>query len=298
MSSFAAPSLTLNLLAEPNDDDYCGIITLKVTNLIFLLISRSLINQQQDGREKAVSIAVRAHSQIELQDDKYFLLTCSNLKSDSQRRSKSLFREKESEGLIIYDLEKGHSTRSVAVLGKSYYFGPRQANHMIGNCIAFGSTTNSEKGSDNVVQLLDSRGCPSDELIIEVVTNKDEDHSESDVDIEPNQRVLKYKIKSMFRFPNKDFVGNSVSSGGGKNSAGRGGRSRDKEDEIWIDNQVTIQCSSVSCGGNPCPAPCSKESSALLNESPATSNLVTTSVNVLNPGLFASLIFFISQRLS
>ena len=234
-----------------------------------------------------MSIAVRAHTSLELQDDKYFLLTCSNMKSDSQRRSKSLFREKESEGLIIYDLEKGHSTRSVAVLGKSYYFGPREPNHMIGNCIAFGSTTDSEKGSSNVVQLLDSRGCPSDETIIEVVSNRDTEHSESDVEIEPNQRVLKYKIKSMFRFPNKDFNQGSNTIGA-KNSGGRGGRSKDREDEIWIDNQVTIQCSAVSCGGNPCPSPCTKESSSLLNESPATSNLVTTSVNVLNPGKILS----------
>lgn len=183
--------------------------------------------------------------------------------------------------MIIYDLEKGHSTRSVAILGKSYYFGPRESNHLIGNCIAFGSTTDPE----NVVQLLDSRGCPSDETIIEVVSNKsDPDHEESDVEL--GQQTLKYKIKSMFRFPNRhspnSIPGSSKESGGGKNSAGRGGRSR--EDEIWIDNQVTIQCSAVSCAGNPCPPPCSKLSSALINDSPASSNLVTTSFNVLNPG--------------
>lgn len=194
--------------------------------------------------------------------------------------------------MIVYDLEKGHSTRSVAILGKPYYFGPRESNHLIGNCIAFGSTIDSEKGSGNVVQLLDSRGCPSDQTIIEIVSNKsDPDHEDSDVEIEPEQQRLKYRIKSMFRFPNRDFQGNSIpgsgsskESGGGKNSAGRGGRSRDKDDEIWIDNQVTIQCSAVSCAGNPCPPPCSRESSALINDSPASSNLVTTSFNVLNPG--------------
>ena len=212
-----------------------------------------------------MSIAVRAHSALELQDDKYFLLTCNNLKvaTKGSRTSKSLFgREKEDEGLIFYELEKGHATRPVAILGKGYYFGPKEENHLIGSCVAFGATGDT-KGS--LVELLDSKGCPSDAAIV----NSVEFNRDTEGDGESKGRKMRVKIKSMFRFPSQDYKKSS------KN---------EKEAEFWQDNRVTIQCTSVPCDASGCPSPCTREAGQLLGESSSAQALVSASVNVLNPG--------------
>lgn len=213
-------------------------------------------------------MAIRAHSALELQEDKYFLLTCSNLKTASRgsRQSKAL-RERESDGLVFYGLEEGHSRSAVAILGKSYYFGPREENHIIGSCTAFGSR--ADTGA--VVELLDSKGCPSDAAIVNSVEFMNDEDSKS--------RKMKVKIKSMFRFPNQDFREPEKSKESKASSS-----SSDDDDDKWSDNRVTIQCTAVPCGGGKCPAPCTKEAGNLLQSSSATQSLVTATVHVLNPG--------------
>jgi hypothetical protein len=235
----------------------------------------------KDGREKAVSIAIRAHSSLELQEDKYFLLTCSNIKTASkgQRTSKAL-RDREQEGLLFYDLEAGHSTRPVAILGKSYYFGPKEINHIIGSCVAFGSTPDST----SVVELLDNKGCPSDAAIVNSVEfmTRDTESSEPDAEVLKGGRIMKVKIKSMFRFPNKDFKKEESTKDVKRKTSSN-------EDSKFVDNRVTIQCTSVPCGGSKCPAPCTREAGQLLSDASSTTSLVSTSVNVLDPGMLPSL---------
>lgn len=243
----------------------------------------------KDGREKAVSIAIRAHSSLELQEDKYFLLTCSNIKTATKgsRTSKAL-RDKQQDGLIFYDLEAGHTTRPVAILGKSYYFGPKEDNHIIGSCVAFGSIPDP----NSVVELLDNKGCPSDAAIVNSVefTNREES-TEPDAEVITKSpgggRIMKVKIKSMFRFPNKDFKKTEE-----ENKKDAKGRKSSDDDDKWLDNRVTVQCTSVPCGGK-CPAPCSREAGNLLSESSSATSLVTASVNVLNPGACFMTIFLL-----
>jgi len=175
------------------------------------------------------------------------------------------------EGLVFYDLEQGHSTRSVAILGKSYYFGPKEENHIIGSCVAFGANPDLS----SIVELLDGKGCPSDAAIVNSVEfmNREVESAEPDAEVinkSPGGRIMKVKIKSMFRFPNKDF----------KQEA----KKNPDDDDKYIDNKVTIQCTSVPCGGSKCPAPCTKEAGVLLSDSSSATSLVTASVNVLNPG--------------
>lgn len=221
-------------------------------------------------------MAIRAHSSLELQEDKYFLLTCSNLKTASRgsRQSKAL-REKEQDGLVFYDLEEGHITSNVAILGKPYYFGPKEDEHIIGSCTAFGSR--ADPGS--VVELLDNKACPTDAAIV--------NSAEFMGDGESKSRKMKVRIKSMFRFPNQDFREPEKS----KDSKASRSSSIEK-DEKWSDNRVTVQCTSVPCGGGKCPAPCTKEAGQLLQSSSATQSLVTASVHVLNPGTSTAFSFF------
>ena len=177
---------------------------------------------------------------------------------------------------MFYDLEAGHSTRPVAILGKGYYFGPKETNHIIGSCVAFGSVPDPS----SVVELLDSKGCPSDAAIVSSVEfmTKETESSEPDAEVLKGGRVMKVKIKSMFRFPNKDFK----KEDSGKDNKRKSG---DNDESQWVDNRVTIQCTSVPCGGNKCPAPCTREAGQLLGEASSTTSLVTTAVNVLNPGM-------------
>lgn len=169
-------------------------------------------DQHQDGREKAISVAIRAHSSLELHEDKYFLLTCASLKTASRgsRQSKAL-RDREQEGLIFYDLEQGHQQAgsAVAILGRSYYFGPKHEDHLIGSCTAFGARAEST----DIVELLDAKACPSDAAIVNSV--------EFMTDEESKTRRMKVKIKSMFRFPNSDYREPEKSKDSSKASGGR-----------------------------------------------------------------------------
>lgn len=173
-------------------------------------------------------------------------------------------------------------TRPVAILGKSYYFGPKEENHFIGSCIAFGSAPDPS----SVVELLDNKGCPSDAAIVNSAEFKTSEGGTG--------RFMKVKIRSMFRFPNQDYRNGKESSPQIKASNRRKGGGRDdsdSEEPIWTDNLVTIQCTAVPCGGSggnasaaKCPSPCTREAGQLLSDSSSTQTLVTTSVHVLNPG--------------
>ncbi len=77
--------LRVNMLAQENDHDYCGVFATQVSSIADHLFhfspdcSRHMLmasELQTDSEERSVAVAVRTHRTLELVDDKFYMITC------------------------------------------------------------------------------------------------------------------------------------------------------------------------------------------------------------------------------
>ncbi|XP_018007128.1 uncharacterized protein LOC108664941 [Hyalella azteca] len=130
-------SLRLPLITDASDPEYCG-VRLNATS-----------------KEKFLPLVVRAHSFLELAEDKYYTIKCG-LQGFKNARNESSFVD-----LQLLDLN--HRRTSEAVFSRQYLLhaaiaGPDAQHAMrVRSCFSFGDP-------NTTVQLTDDNGCPTSEL--------------------------------------------------------------------------------------------------------------------------------------
>lgn len=153
--------LRVNMLAEKDDKDYCGVFY-----------------NQPDSDERSVAVAVRTHRTLELVDDKFYMITCGKAGFQNSRNQTSLVnlqllqKEKKVEH-VVYGREY---TLRADISHPDGQFGMK-----VKRCFSFSDT-------NNTVELVDSRGCPDRDLI-------------SDFTYDLTKGTAEAMIFSMFKFP-------------------------------------------------------------------------------------------------
>lgn len=131
--------LRINLLAETQDPDYCGVFV------------------NQDNDEFSVAVAVRLHRTLELAGDKFYLITCGKAGFQNTRNETSL---------VNLELMDGENKVQHVVYGQDYILKAHfsQPDGKIGmkvkRCFSFSDT-------NNTVQLVDNNGCPIKDIMSE-----------------------------------------------------------------------------------------------------------------------------------
>nr|XP_027196716.1 uncharacterized protein LOC113791176 isoform X3 [Dermatophagoides pteronyssinus] len=177
-------TLKISLLAQPDDELYCGIQRFKV-NIFFLiklikLLSFSHFNQG----ERSVGLAVRMHKSLELSEDRFFYLTCQNgyqnIRGGTYRVNLKL-------------IDTNTEQRAVRLIhGQSYKLraelSPKDSitTLRMKNCFVF------TKSNDNV-ELIDRSGCPAITNLITPFYYNDSSTGEA-------------YIAEMFKFPHDSKV--------------------------------------------------------------------------------------------
>ncbi|XP_074605250.1 cuticlin-4 [Brevipalpus obovatus] len=163
-------TLQINAVASKEDANYCGVTRIRETS-----------------EEQTVTIAVRLHRDLELSQDRYYSIACSQSFQTGSRLTKSRV------SLRILD-EDGYDTSRRLIHGNRYKFRVEISNPDPGfgmyvrNCVAFSNVNETE------VRLIDSNGCPADDNLLEPF---DYTNSTSSADA---------LIKSMFKFPENNRV--------------------------------------------------------------------------------------------
>ncbi|KAI1286680.1 hypothetical protein HDE_10751 [Halotydeus destructor] len=216
-----ANSVTVNLLAGEADSDYCGVL-----------------RSRERKDEKSVQLVVRLKAAIELQADRLFLVTCSNLPSGgggggaggaggSGRQGRLLNGDPESVDTLLTVLRGDQPVRSGRlVAGQSYRVldGAAGGGGPLVDCVLFGPASS---GQQPMVRLTDGRGCAVDERIATATGNQS------------------LELKQAFR-----FLDDSKQDGSDEGWSGGGSQLQ------------TLQCSRLSCAGDQqCPQACSSPSS-------------------------------------
>ncbi|XP_054168417.1 uncharacterized protein LOC128965696 [Oppia nitens] len=157
-------SLTISLLAKPDDPNFCGVHKLK------------------GSEERTVALTVRVHKTLELSEDKYYIITCSQSGFRNDRNELSR--------VSLKFLDNGLKVVRV-VHGNQYTLRAEISSHtddfnlVIRNCFSF--IANSSE-----VELIDANGCPKVNLISGFTYN-DSHYAEA-------------TIYSMFKFPDVNKV--------------------------------------------------------------------------------------------
>lgn len=166
-NGFRNTTLKINLLANTEDDNFCGII----------------INK--GSQKRSVAVAVRVHKTLELSEDKFYLVSCGNSGFRNARNEFSRvslnFVELESQKKVT-ELIYGHQYALRARVSKP----DGQYDIRVKNCISFAPNTTD-------VQLLDANGCPVTSFLSEFRFNQSEGTADS-------------TLYSTFRFPNNNKV--------------------------------------------------------------------------------------------
>jgi len=128
----SSTSLKINLLADQNTAQYCGVFVNK------------------DNNERSVAIAVRLHKTLELADDKYYIITCGragfqNLENKTSLVTLELVREGRKLEQVVYGREymlRAHISQYDGSVGMR-----------VRRCFSFSDL-------NTTVELVDNRGCP------------------------------------------------------------------------------------------------------------------------------------------
>jgi len=131
--------LNINMLAEKNSDDYCGVF----------------INEKSE--ERSVAVAVRIHKTLELADDKFYMITCGkagfqNRNNETSLVTLQLLREGRKVQQVVYGREytlKAHISQPDGTFGMK-----------VKRCFSFSD-------QNSTVELVDERGCPEPSIMSE-----------------------------------------------------------------------------------------------------------------------------------
>eukprot|EP00092_Neocalanus_flemingeri_P053232 GFUD01062506.1.p1 GENE.GFUD01062506.1~~GFUD01062506.1.p1 ORF type:complete len:453 (-),score=82.59 GFUD01062506.1:645-2003(-) len=131
--------LNINMLAEKNSDDYCGVF----------------INEKSE--ERSVAVAVRIHKTLELADDKFYMITCGkagfqNRNNETSLVTLQLLREGRKVQQVVYGREytlKAHISQPDGTFGMR-----------VKRCFSFSD-------QNSTVELVDERGCPEPSIMSE-----------------------------------------------------------------------------------------------------------------------------------
>merc|ERR1719320_532736 len=131
--------LNINMLAEKNSEDYCGVF----------------INEKSE--ERSVAVAVRIHKTLELADDKFYMITCGkagfqNRNNETSLVTLQLLREDRKVQQVVYGREytlKAHISQPDGTFGMK-----------VKRCFSFSD-------QNSTVELVDERGCPEPSIMSE-----------------------------------------------------------------------------------------------------------------------------------
>jgi len=131
--------LNINMLAEKNSEDYCGVF----------------INEKSE--ERSVAVAVRIHKTLELADDKFYMITCGkagfqNRNNETSLVTLQLLREGRKVQQVVYGREytlKAHISQPDGTFGMK-----------VKRCFSFSD-------QNSTVELVDERGCPEPSIMSE-----------------------------------------------------------------------------------------------------------------------------------
>ncbi|XP_057364902.1 uncharacterized protein LOC130685600 [Daphnia carinata] len=157
-------NLRINMLARPNDTDFCGVY----------------INDRTS--ERSVPIAVRFHRTLELGDDKYYVITCG----------RSAFRNSRNETADAYMRLYSEDNKRVteAVYGRKYKLrvGVNNLDSFYGfrpsSCFTYGGPNSS------VIPLFDKRGCPEKKIATNFI-HDNKGYAEAEI---PMYRFAEYNV--------------------------------------------------------------------------------------------------------
>jgi len=136
------------------------------------------VKYNSDTEERRVAIGVRAHTTIELLEDRLYVVTCGKAGFQNSRDEVSIVQ------LKVVD---GDSKKSTVLEGSTYTLRAEVLNHdpnygiLVKNCFAFDN-------SDTSVLLVDGRGCSADKLL-------------SEFHYDDSLGVADAQLYSMFRLP-------------------------------------------------------------------------------------------------
>ncbi|XP_068241742.1 uncharacterized protein [Palaemon carinicauda] len=159
-------TLSLPLITEKDDPDYCGVRTNTTSN------------------QKYVPVAVRIHETLELADDKFYVIKCG-LQGFFNSRNESSFVN-----LKLLDME--HKKTKEAIFDRKYILQAdisrpdKDYKMRVMNCFSFGEP-------NDTVPLTDDRGCPQGNLITQFVYNDTAGTAEA-------------VLNNMFKFPSTNRV--------------------------------------------------------------------------------------------
>lgn len=143
-------TLLIDLLTAKDSPNYCGVITNK-------------------GNEQSLVLAVRVHRNLELSDDKFYLITCGKSDFRNSRNQMSRVSMHFTDGQRnLTELVYGHRYTLRASISKPDGIYDMQVR----SCISFAPNTTE-------VQLLDSNGCPVGNIISEFHSNDSKRYMES-----------------------------------------------------------------------------------------------------------------------
>ncbi|XP_015789603.1 uncharacterized protein LOC107366494 [Tetranychus urticae] len=164
-------TLRISAVASEEDDNFCGVQRHKSID-----------------EDRAVTIAVRIHRDLELSVDRYYSIACSQTFSTNSRTPS---RSRVTLKLVN---EAGSDTSRRLIHGNRYKLQVDITNPdpsyglYIRNCVAFSSVNSTE------IDLINQNGCPIDESII------------SPFDYTNSTSTVEATIKSMFKFPGTNRV--------------------------------------------------------------------------------------------
>ncbi|KAF5278334.1 hypothetical protein FQA39_LY05823 [Lamprigera yunnana] len=159
-------SLEINLFANPDSPEYCGL----------------LVNNKTE--ERSVSIAARIHRTLELADDKLYVITCGKVgyRNANNETSQVLLKLIEGDKKVIQAIYSRPYTLRATISKPDGAHGFR-----VKSCFAFSKSNSS-------VALIDDKGCPDNPDVIEAFT------------YDEKTGIAEAKLKSMFRFPESSEV--------------------------------------------------------------------------------------------
>ncbi|KAL5283140.1 hypothetical protein ACFFRR_005829 [Megaselia abdita] len=153
--------LNVNIFSKEADSDYCGVF-----------ISKNL--------ERSIQLAVRVHKNLELAEDKFFIITCGKTGNFKDENAKLVFYEKSSV-IPLKETLYGHQYEIKAEM--------KNATHpiVVKNCVAFDK-------NNSKIPLINEFGCPYNPDILTPFI------------FDAENKVSKSTLKSMFKFPEKSEV--------------------------------------------------------------------------------------------
>lgn len=159
--------LRVNMLAEKDDPNYCGVFTHK------------------ESEEYSIAIAIRVHKTLQTAKDKFYMITCGKAGFQNTRNETSVVNLEVMDAVQDKAIDQVTYGRPYRI--RAHFSRPDGKFGMkVKRCFIFSD-------SNNTVQLVDERGCPDPSLM-------------SDFKYSKLQGLAEAKLYSMFKFPQSNRV--------------------------------------------------------------------------------------------